>query len=293
MQLFWRPGLACASGASCVGNNGTTLPAHRRLQRPSQLRGGSSSTPASPSHPSSGGGSGGIHSGGNQNSFHYFGGVAGGGRNDNNKYFLPALSSPVPSIHLLRARPSGNPMSARMSMKAAVLSAPTAYNRSYSLGFVHREDALLVRSHLCSKSKVEIIDYSENAFSVVSVEKKLDIHEMPMFVHEMDFQMFLELPFQQNVNVGFVHQVLEDNYKEILLEIQTLEAIEISPLTFRKLAEAVVQEDADLHEDHLGKLYPPRTHDDGDVNAHDDVIDARCDVVDAHEHVDGWDIEEA
>ena len=175
----------------------------------------------------------------------------GGGNYDDDDLILP-ITSVLPSVHVLRARPSGNMMSAKMSMAAAVLSAPTSYNRSYGLGFVHKEHACMVRDNIGSQSTVEIIDYMPNAFSIVSIEKKHELVEMPLFLHEMDIQLFLSLPFQQNVNIGFVHKVLEDNQREMILEVQTLEAIDISPDIYRKYvlrdppAEAMLDVDWDV-----------------------------------------------
>lgn len=161
------------------------------------------------------------------------GGDGSGGRDgdDNGLSFsMPGLTQ---NIHILRARPTGAMMAAKVSMAASVLSSPTAYNRSYGLGFINKMDAQLVRNHLCSKSRVEIIDYSHNAYSVVSVEKKLDINEMPMFIHSMDIQTFVALPFKHNLHIGFVHSVIEENYKEILLEIQTLDAVDMDPFAYK------------------------------------------------------------
>lgn len=165
-------------------------------------------------------------------------GRGGGGGNEDDFSFM--LSS-TQNIHLLRSRPTG------AMMAASVLSSPTAYDRRYGLGFVNKEDAQLVRKNLCSKSRVEIIDYHQNDFSIVSVEKKIDINELPMFIHEMDIQNFLALPFKHNIRIGFVHSVLEDNHREILLEIQTIDAIEMNPFAYKSqlMMNGVYLEDLD------------------------------------------------
>lgn len=173
-----------------------------------------------------GGGGGGSNNSSNHCNNSTGTGGGGVGRTTTANGFPP---SPIPSVFLLRARPTGDVLS--------VLPAPSDHlAKRYSIGFVSKDDAMLVRAHVSSKSMIEFVDFSREGFSIVSIEKRVNINEMPTFLHEMDFQLFLSLPFRQLIDVGFVHQVLEDNAREILVEVQTLDAIEMNPLLFRSSA---------------------------------------------------------
>jgi hypothetical protein len=120
-------------------------------------------------------------------------------------------------------------------MRLQDLRTGTEFNKQYLLGFVHREDAELVQRGTFSKSKMSFLDEEEHcvceeSFSVVVVERRVNINELPMFVHETSLQMFMELPFKAEANIGFVHQLLDVSHDEIVMEVQTLDAIDIRVL---------------------------------------------------------------
>ena len=181
------------------------------------------------------------------------GGGGGGGRqggggsrgSNNGGRPRPTLigDPPVPNVFLLRSRKTGDALSVRGAPHQRHDPDST---RGFCLGFVHREDAELVKSVACPKSRTCFVEegrwdgYSSSIvvgdagdegevpmFPIVAIEKRIDINELPMFMHKMDMQMFLGMPYRNNAGVGLVHQVLHVGSKDVIMEVQTIDAMEM------------------------------------------------------------------
>ena len=147
-----------------------------------------------------------------------------------------SILPPIPTIYLLRSRKDGTaltvlgrpPSSKYLTPSDTPFSAAKSpVNKCYSLGFIHKEDAELVRKTTSAKSKIVFAPDCDDMFSIVTMERKININELPMFIHEMSFQMFLDLPLKSQIDIGFVHQVLEVNSDDIVMEVQTLDGLHI------------------------------------------------------------------
>jgi hypothetical protein len=141
---------------------------------------------------------------------------------------LCANEFPLRNVYVVRSRPHGHILTVSNNGKRQCA------DTSYSLAFVFEDDAELVRKSVSAKSRIEFVDFSPKEFSIVSVQKRVDINQLPCAIHKQDFQYFMRIPFTTRSSIGIVHQVLEDSAREILLEVQTFEAIEIQPLMYRR-----------------------------------------------------------
>ena len=162
--------------------------------------------------------------------------IGNGGRG--NAAVQTAIPPPIPTIYVLRSRKDGTPLAVeglRYGHLKMDMQAPLA-PKSYRLGFIHPEDAAIVRRETCSKSKIEFASEivggvdpraDDDGFAIVTMQRYININELPMFLHEVSFLMFLELPLVESTSIGVVHQVLEVTEREIVMEVQTMDALDI------------------------------------------------------------------
>lgn len=158
----------------------------------------------------------------------------GGTRGGTTVTMMPML--PIPTVFLLRSRVTGEALSVSgrpPTSKKRDIKTDWDHNKKYMLGFVQKEDAELVQRGSTFGSNIAFTDEDEmcamdKAFAVVTMAREVDINELPMFVHESSLQMFLEMPFKSEANIGFVHQLLDVTPDDIVMEVQVLDSIGLS-----------------------------------------------------------------
>jgi hypothetical protein len=129
--------------------------------------------------------------------------------------------SPVRKIYLIQSR-------------GTVLSAKRKDGRPYLIGFLNQAQPDYLKSSICPESKVEFVDYSPESFSIVRVEKKINLDmAYPCETTQMPFYDFMSLPSRQKLSVMFSFQIIDEDPKSFVLETQTYDAVD-NVSTFRE-----------------------------------------------------------
>ena len=118
---------------------------------------------------------------------------------------------PFPDVFVIRSHPDNKVLTC------------SHQNKSYAIGFISNNHAERVRKNVCTKSKLELLDYNENSFGILSIEKKIDINKSPCYIQSKDFSDFISYPIHKQLGVMFAFRVLLETENKILLETQVFE----------------------------------------------------------------------
>ena len=125
------------------------------------------------------------------------------------------------NVYLVRSRPDQKIMRVKHD------------TQSYAVGFLNLAHAESIRANVSQSARVAFIDYYPQSFSIVSVEKRIDINKLPCYVQPTDFLDFMSFPFRKNLSILFVFDIIDENKKEFVLETQTFDAL-YNPTSFRE-----------------------------------------------------------
>lgn len=123
------------------------------------------------------------------------------------------LLPPIRKVYLLRSRPDNN-----------VLHAKTSDGRPYLLGFLSPHLANSIRRHVSPSSDVSFLSYSPQSFSIVRMEKKININKMPCMMTAMDFHEFMGYPYRRRLGIMFSFEIIDEDKDAFYLDTQTFDA---------------------------------------------------------------------
>ena len=118
-------------------------------------------------------------------------------------------NSPVRKVYVIRSQPTNCILNAKHD------------GRPYLIGFLNTEQAETLCRRIDQDSKVEFVDYSPQSFSIVRVEKKININHLPCVPMPMQFQEFMSLPYKQQLGVMFSFDIIDEDKQSFVLETQT------------------------------------------------------------------------
>lgn len=128
---------------------------------------------------------------------------------------MPIATPPIRKVYLIRSRP-----------ESKVLHANTRDGRPYLIGFLSQHLANCICRHVSPVSDVRFLNYSPQSFSIVRVEKKININKLPCMTSAMDFHEFMSYPFKRRLSIMFAFEIIDEDKEAFFLETQTYDAVD-------------------------------------------------------------------
>jgi hypothetical protein len=131
------------------------------------------------------------------------------------------------NIYLVRSKMNGHPLSCTTCRT----------DHRYTLGFLYKQDAEYVGANVALDTQPTFVDVCRDPDTMQMSAAKIIKPTSSCMRHKTSTEMqhvydFMQLPIHDQVSIGLVHQILDENPREIYLEIQTFRHIPLSTDAF-------------------------------------------------------------